>query len=193
MKKLFSCKSKIFGVIMTCVVLISTISTTAFADTASPTYKTPKISGHEYSFTSEVWTRYVPNVGYTVEAVAPIKADVNVPTGYMGGQARLYNSSGSLKASSSWTYNPSSTSAFFVYSSRISTAGQYYAYNQAEFYNGSGYTRYTGYQSPIQTLSSSKSVSTTETLEVINDLMLKTEYSVNDKGEPMALHYLNIQ
>ncbi|BFH12031.1 hypothetical protein WJ0W_000273 [Paenibacillus melissococcoides] len=82
------------------------MSITAFADTKSDPYELPSaIHGYKYSFTSEVWERWSGNPTTTVEAVAYVKADANVPIGYMGGQARLYNSSGSLVASSSMTYN----------------------------------------------------------------------------------------
>jgi len=178
--------TKTISILMVCVLSIILMSTSAFANTSSPPYKTPKIYGYYYSFTSEVWDRYLNPP--TVEAVAQIEARnlfglTNVPIGYMGGQARLFNSSGSLKASSSMTYNNYSCAVNIVYSPRISTPGQYYAQNKAEFYNGNGYTTYTGYKSPILTLSSSKSASTTETSEVINDLMLQTEYSLNSNGE----------
>lgn len=168
---------------MPCILVTSLISTTAFAITQSQPFKTPTINDHNYSFTSEVWDRHFNPA--TVEAVAFIKADTNVPSGYMGGQARLYNTSGNIKASSSWTYSPSSLATFYVYSPRVSIVGQYYAQNQAEFYNGNGYTRYTGYKSPIQALSSSKLISTTETQtpKAINDLMLQKKYAVNSKGE----------
>lgn len=82
-----------------CVLSIIMVTSTAFALTKSDPYETPTINGHTYSFTSEVWNRTVSSVS-TVEAVASVDADENVPTGYMGATARLYNSSGSLVTSS---------------------------------------------------------------------------------------------
>ena len=184
MKKFFVCRSQVINILITCVLLVSLIPITSFANTSSSFYKTPTINGYNYSFTSEVWDRYNPNGGgYTAEAVSAIKADDNVPEGYMGGQARLYNSSGALEASSSWTYNTSKISLIWVYSPRISTDGKYYAQNKAEFYNGDGYDRYTGYKSPILTLSSSSSLKATKTYEGINSFMLQTKYAVNSRGE----------
>ena len=177
-------KQKKISIFLTLVLTMLMITTTAFADTSSDPYETPTINGHEYSFTSEVWTRGSGSSA-TVEAVAYVDADTNVPTGYMGANARLYNSSGSLVKSSGTTYNTSSISGFFVYSPRTSTSGQYYAQNTGSFYNGNGYAPYTGYKSPIQTLSSSssKSVSTAGAEKVLEDLMSRAEYDVNENGE----------
>ena len=82
----------------------------------------------------------------TVEAVATVKVLDNqvVPTGYMGANARLYNSSGALQVSSGPVYNVGTLYMFFVYSPRISTAGQYYAHNEGFFYNGNGYNHVKG-------------------------------------------------
>ncbi|WP_201264875.1 peptidase [Brevibacillus reuszeri] len=106
-----------------------------------------------------------------------------MPVGYMGGQAYLYDKAGNLKAGSTMVYNSDSISAFHVYSPRISTYGEYYAFSRADFYNGNGYTRYAGNKSPIQTLNSSTFAKTTEDSKVIEDLLSKTEYDVNDNGE----------
>lgn len=170
--------------ILLTIILSMFMITTALADTSSDPYETPTINGHEYTFTSEVWTRVISSLA-TVEAVARVAAETNVPTGYMGANARLYNSSGSLVKSSGTTYNTSKISAFYVYSPRTSTLGQYYAQNTGSFYNGNGYTTYTGYKSPIQILSSSssKSVSTARAEKFLEDLMSKAEYDVNENGE----------
>ena len=177
-------KYRKISIFLTCVLSTIMMTTTAFADTASDPYQTPTINGHKYTFTSEVWNRGSGSSA-TVEAVAYVNAETNVPTGYMGANARLYNSSGSLVKSSGTTYNTSSISGIFVYSPRTSTSGQYYAQNTGSFYNGNGYTAYTGYKSPVQTLSSSsaKSASTARTEKVLEDLMSMNEYDVNENGE----------
>ncbi|CAM5786011.1 peptidase [Brevibacillus borstelensis] len=158
------------------------MSTPASAATYSDPYQTPKIHGYEYYFESMVWDRNPPgndNTHPTVEAVAFVKSiGTNVPVGYMAGQARLFNSAGELRSASSMTYNDSKISGIYVYSPRTTTSGEYYAQSRAEFYNGDGYTRYTGYKSPIQVLGKS-----TKIAKVIDDLMLKTEYDVNSNGE----------
>jgi len=163
--------------------MIVFLPTTALAHTSSPPYETPTIFGYKYSFTSEVDLR--GSIPPTVEAVATVKVLENqaVPTGYMGANARLYNSSGALQASSGPVYNVGTTSMFFVYSPRISTPGQYYAHNIGLFYNGNGYNTYIGYESPIQTLSRSSSESKTDAPKVIEELIAQEAYAVNENGE----------
>ncbi len=169
-----------FSFFIISIMSIILISSTAFAITISNSYGTPTINGKNYNFTSEVWDRYGP----TVEAVANVKSeDGNVPAGYMGGQARLYNTSGILKASTAMQYNDVSSSGLYVYSSRIRDTGTYYAQSKAAFYTGNGYNSYTGFKSPNLSIVSAKSASTTTNSEVINDLMLQTVYAKNSNGE----------
>jgi hypothetical protein len=80
-------------VLIICVFSMIFMSTTVSASTESSPYETPTINGYKYSFTSEVWERG-STTGTTVEAVAFIKANTGVPTGYMGGAARLYDQYG---------------------------------------------------------------------------------------------------
>lgn len=174
-------KNKKIGILLTFALTTIMMTTTAFALTESDPYETATINGHKYSFTSEVWDRSGSSA--TVEAVAYVEAETNVPTGYMGANARLYNSSGSLVKSSGTTYNTSKISGFFVYSPRTSSTGQYYAQNTGSFYNGNGYSTYTGYKSPIQALPSSKSASSSVAEKVLEDLMSRAEYEVNENGE----------
>ncbi|GEM_PF-700201 len=177
-------KYKKLKILLTFVLSTMMMTTTVFADTASDPYQTPTINGYKYTFTSEVWERGSGSSA-TVEAVAFVKADQVVPVGYMGANARLYNLSGSLVRASGTFYNTSTVSAFYVYSTGISTSGQYYAQNTGSFYNGSGYTNFTGYKSPNQTLSSSgtKSASTAGAEKVLEDLISKNEYDINENGE----------
>ncbi|MCF7754454.1 peptidase [Paenibacillus xylanexedens] len=180
-------KTKKVSMVMICILSLFLASSTVLANTASSPYSTPKIKGHTYTFTSEVWTRNF-TTGTTAEAVASVKASASVPNGYMGAMARLYTSGGSLKASSSMTYNTSKISSFFVYSPRITTKTTYYAQNVGEFYNGNGYTRYTGYKSPNLKLSNVNSSNVlfennTETSETIHELLLQTKYDVNSQGD----------
>lgn len=129
-----------------------------------------------YGFTSEVWVRGAGS-SKTAESVTRLECySGNAPVGYYGGQSRLYRSSGTLLTSTGMVYNTSKVASFYVYSSRKSGAGQYYALNKASFYNGNGYTTYTGNKSPIQTLSSSSADSMPEAA-------LKTSYEINGNGE----------
>ena len=71
------------------------------------------------------------------------------PVGYMGAQARLYSSSGVLKASSTWVYNEGTSyptaRGSLTYKT---TSGYYYSKGQVKFYNGDGYTTYTSAATP---------------------------------------------
>ncbi|WP_144940627.1 hypothetical protein [Paenibacillus sp. 32O-W] len=133
-------------ILMYCVLSVFLISTSAFAATAvSPPYDTGTINGYSYTIISEVTERTI----ITVQAVAEIRANANVPIGYMGGQARLFNADGTLAFSSTMTYNTGQWSSMYAYSPETITEGQYYSQSKAEFYNGDGYTTFTGYKSPI--------------------------------------------
>ncbi|MFF2531523.1 peptidase [Brevibacillus sp. NPDC058079] len=159
------------------------ISTPASADTTSDPYNV-RVKGIDYSFTSAVWERYgMSGRDDTVEAVVSIDTDENVPIGYMGGQAFLYDDNGTLKTASSMEYNTSKLAGWIGYSPRIITPGRYYAQSRAEFYNGNGYTKVTGYKSPKQELKKSSFAKETETSPIIEELLSLDEYDVNDNGE----------
>ena len=158
------------------------IPTVAYGDVSSDPYKTPSINGYTYSFTSEVWTRSISGAK-TVEASTFIRASANVPSGYMGGQARLYTSAGELWVASSMTYNTSKIAGFGVDSPRAKTKGTYYALTRAQFYNGNGYTSYTGYRSPnFDFLSLTLNNESEYSMGIVNSMM-QNEYDVNDNGE----------
>lgn len=76
----------------------------------------------------------------------------NVPAGYMGALARLYNSSGSLVRQSSWQYNGSSLGGMSVLTSDPYSlpTGVYYSLGQSRAWNGSGYATYNTFRSPNQ-------------------------------------------
>lgn len=76
-------KTKKISILLIFVLSTITMRTTALALTQSDPYETSTINGHKYSFTSEVWDRGSGSSA-TVEAVAYVGADANVPTGYMG-------------------------------------------------------------------------------------------------------------
>lgn len=159
------------------MLLIFTTFSSTVLGSSSEFYKTPRINGFTYEFNSTVTIRNLS----TIEARSTIRANTNVPTGYMGGQARLYNSAGSLRTSSTMTYNSQAIKAFVVESPRLTTKGTYYAYSRAQFYNGNGYTSYNGYRSPMRTLSTMNSEN--ELSPEIIELMLQTEYEVNENGQ----------
>ncbi|MEK4297385.1 peptidase [Paenibacillus sp. FSL R5-0914] len=175
-------------VLIVSVMAMVMVAPVAFAITRSDPFDTPSIKGHKYTFTSEVWDRYPTKGTTTVEAVGDFST-VNAPTpaGYMGGQARLYNSNnGALVHSSTWKYNDSDAWNMWVYSPRTTTNGYYYAQNKGQFYNIDGYVEYTGNKSPILQLSGNQSLNSknlTEASEIMEKLSLKKEYDVNNNGE----------
>lgn len=153
------------SILMLSVMSLLLMSFTAFGATVqSDPYETKEHNGHKYTFTSEIWERWAGTNKATIEAVSHIKTNSNVPVGYMGAQARLYNqSTGKLVASSTMKYNDTKISGWYVYSDTINTAGKYYSQTKAEFYNGNGYTSYTGYKSPY--------------------LVFQPKYKLNQSGE----------
>ncbi|GMQ64192.1 hypothetical protein [Vallitalea maricola] len=72
----------------------------------------------------------------------------SVPTGYMGLQARLYNSSGVLVHSTDWTYNSGEAGMMGKGGATISKIGTYYAKGRVRMYNGNGYNTYTTNSTP---------------------------------------------
>lgn len=74
----------------------------------------------------------------------------NAPTGYMGAQARLYLSNGSLCRQSVFEYNTSASSGILASIQTPCGNGTYYSYGGSQAYNGSGYSGYYTFKSPNQ-------------------------------------------
>lgn len=167
------------------VTLMSTffIPTASAADgdfVESSPYKTSKINGHTYSFYSGILRGDASKLA--IRAYSKVFADTTVPTGSMGQQAVLYDSTGRVVTASDMIYNDESLKGFYVYSPYLyDTTGKYFARSIAEFYNGNGYTSYTGNKSPIMTLKlNTMRLSEDKDIE---EFMLKEEYDVNNNGE----------
>ncbi|MFD0716969.1 peptidase [Paenibacillus sp. GCM10027626] len=182
-------KKKTLSVLVVYILATVLITSTVFANTQSDPYKTSHIyDGYSYEFISQVRVGWAGTSKATVEATARVSCqEGNTKVGYMGGQARLFNESGNLAAASTFEYNTSAVATFFVNSPTIKTAGKYYSQSKGRFYNGDGYTEFTGYKSPIQqfdvpTLTSTINKSVDITAD-ITPIMLLSEYGVNDNGE----------
>ncbi|KXG74029.1 hypothetical protein AN618_24160 [Fervidicola ferrireducens] len=107
MKKKFH---KTLFLISTVCILILSFSIVAFAAYADSPYKYATVYGYDYDFKARIY-----NTGtYVTAETLVVCNDGNVPTGYMGAQARLYNSDGLLKLSSSWVYNDRELAGFKV-------------------------------------------------------------------------------
>lgn len=109
----------------------------------------------KYEFQSQVYTRTISGTTY-MQAGTIIKITLGYPyASYYGAQARLYSSSGALKASSAMVHNDENISAYVVETRGYPEKGTYYSHGKAEFYNGNtGYYRTVeGVRSPYETFS----------------------------------------
>ncbi len=140
--------TKVTTSVLLCCIMILGLGITAYADTSS-SWQYATVNGYSYKYRSSVWNRYFIS-GNTIEAVAEVKTsnDKNAPAGYMGAQARLYTSSGTLKYASSTVYNDVAVINIYAYSPRTTSSGYFYSQTKASFYNGNGYTTYTANKSP---------------------------------------------
>ncbi|WP_333871793.1 hypothetical protein [Desulforamulus putei] len=132
-----------------CVFVMSillSISATAFALVATGTSKSyGPVGGYSYTNKS--------SVGYTdnssgVWGSTNVTASAYVPVSYIGINARLFNSAGSLKTSTGFIYNTTSTKGFTVVSDNYYTHGTYYSKGETRAYTGTGYNTYSSNQSP---------------------------------------------
>lgn len=123
-----------------CIVLsLSFLSISAFAVGESDmTIKT--VHGYTYKY----WSTLGDGISGSLAAFSSICTTngVNVPEGYVGARARLYNSSGTLVGASDWKYNSSSSTGETAYYSYSCTSGYYYAKGAVKIYNGDGYSTY---------------------------------------------------
>lgn len=135
-------------------VMVFSSSLSAYASTSSD-WQTKTVYGYSYDYCSSVWERGFTS-GHTLEAVAEVITTnrKNAPAGYMGAQARLYTSSGTLKYSSSMVYNDSPVINVYAYSARTTSSGYFYAQSKVSFYNGNGYTSYIANRSPNASVAS---------------------------------------
>lgn len=102
-----------------------------------------------------LWSYYGPILGHSYRNQSHINSELQagsrvevqpsgstVPAGYMGVQARLYNSSGQLIQSSMWFYNSSNNALsldFKMWKPDNLSRGTYYSKGQTSAYNGDGY------------------------------------------------------
>lgn len=108
------------------------------------------------------WGYYGPYLGYSYQNRASIltytdsasaytdvqnQTSGNVPTGYMGLKARMYNSSNSLVSQSDYSYN-SQPLYSMARSTSTTSHGTYYSKGLTQAYNGNGYVEYTTFASP---------------------------------------------
>lgn len=157
MKKCKKRICKLMVAIVMCMLMIGT-SITVFASTSS-NWQTKTVYGYSYDYCSSVWERGFTS-GHTLEAVAEVITTnrTNAPTGYMGAQARLYTSSGTLLYSSNMVYNSSPVINVYAYSDRTTNTGYFYAQSKVSFYNGNGYSSYVANRSPNATVTTTSTI-----------------------------------
>ena len=115
---------------------------------SSPSYYYGPVYGYSYYNLAVVETGTSGAEAGT--AVSDQSSSVNVPTGYMGAFARLYNGNNVLVESSGWYYNNQPLNGISYWTSYDTTHGTYYSYGITAAYNGNGYNDYYTYQSPEQ-------------------------------------------
>lgn len=127
-------------------ILFATSTATVFAATATSSwgYYGPYLG---YSYKNQAMVS--DNVRLYASTTAANQATGNVPTGYMGAKAMLYNSSNQLIDFTSWYYNngPANSLSVPTLGSGFSS-GTYYSKGMTAAYNGNGYNQYYTFQSP---------------------------------------------
>ncbi|SHK84271.1 hypothetical protein [Desulforamulus aeronauticus] len=134
-----------------CVFVMSvllSISATAFALVADGTSKSYGPVGG-YSYTNQSSVGYTnSSSGVWASTTARVSGSVQVPVSYIGVDAKLYNSAGSLKTSTGFKYNDMKTGGYGVVTPNYYTHDTYYSKGDTRAYTGTGYITYSSNQSP---------------------------------------------
>lgn len=144
---------KVLAFLLSITLGLFVFSTVAYAGSAaSSNYQTPTINGAYYYQYSVISTN---SSSVTASTYAhPINQSVG--SGWIGGQAKLYNSSGALVYATSYQYNSGSVSQGSAYITSHWQNGSYgtswYSHGYAEYWNGNGYANFQSYKSPNQTI-----------------------------------------
>lgn len=173
MKKFRTLNLAITMLLALCVTM-SCLQFAVYAASAYSNESTATVNGYSYTYYSSVHNDANSTWGYGSAS----SNSGNVPTGYIGINARLYNSSGTLVKSSSWTYSDRVLSGLSVPSGSYTTKGTYYAKSQVQFYNGNGYTTYTCNATPNIT-------------RVMAAVPQEEPYEVNDSGLTYGSNYFS--
>ncbi|PKM80684.1 MAG: hypothetical protein CVU88_04430 [Firmicutes bacterium HGW-Firmicutes-13] len=132
-------------------ILIGFSASIAFASTATSPwgYYGPHM-GYNYRNHSQIETGTSP-FGNLLNSYAKVEANPlqAMPTGYMGTQGRIYDTSGVLISFSDWGYNNEGNVSIASYThANNSPQGYYYGRGQTRAYNGNGYTTYWTFSTP---------------------------------------------
>ena len=146
--KLLKPRTIICVVLVYCMLLFAYCIAFAGSAWSSKGYFT--VYTYNYANKSYIATTSSQYHGYTyIEATNKM-----APAGYMGAQTRLYMSSNdALLASSSMVYSGSTMWSFGSPSVfKSASSGSYYSKGLTKVYNGNGYSSYTSFKSPSQTI-----------------------------------------
>ena len=158
-----------------CSLMLATIMPSAMAELISSTEKTTVVGVYAYTHYSSVSNNAKGEMAAQTNIREANKEEV--PVGYMGARARLYTSSGTLKASTDWKFNDYETKSFASYNSFSVPSGYYYSKGEVKFYNGNGYTSVSCNSSPNLSVQNIASVQKNENGEVYG-----SEYLLNQIG-----------
>jgi len=133
-------KSKsIFTIIVVFALLLSS-SIIAYAGSGSSDGMSYTVYGNDYSNWASVYTTTTTAMARTC-AMCYTAGNATVPAGYIGAQARLYNSSGTLIKDTGMSWNKN---AAYGYSSETPymsvSSGYYYSSGYTQAYNGNSYS-----------------------------------------------------
>lgn len=161
LKKLFSGFSRVL--LAVCIVGSFNLSS---ASAANSDKQEATVNGYTYVYYSQSSDAGSTKF-YAYTTIASKYSSEEIPAGYMGAQARAYDSTDQLRAYGTTEFSPAKQLVFTT-STGTGTKGSYYSYGLVKMYTGNGYTTKYAYKSPIIT---------------INSLKSKPEYQVNKNGE----------
>lgn len=126
------------------------------------------VNGYTYIYYSQ--SSDAGSSSYTAfTTIASKSANQVIPAGYMGAQARIYNSNDTLIVAGSTNYSPSNQLTFSA-SQNYGVKGSYYSYGVVKMYNGNGYNTNYAYKTPIITINRLSPASI-------------SEYEINENGQ----------
>lgn len=154
------------------IMLISNVYV-AFAASSPTQYAT--VYSHDYSYFNAAVSLATGARAYV--SVQNEDGTGGIAAGYMGGNAKLYNSNGIISKSTGMQYTDKYMVGMAWYTDFATWSGSYYAKSQVAFYNGNGYDKFDVNKSPSVNYSSSSSI-----IQMTEKLVI-SEYKINENGE----------
>ena len=140
-----SYRTRLTAVALVAGLLLGIGARAGFAASAESSWKvTGTVNGYTYENRS-----VISNTGTYAATDDQTTNFVNVPSGYMGVWAGLYESNGSLCKQSPWYYYSGAAGGIgYPTNGTYCGTGNYYSYGESKAYTGSGYVAYHTYTSP---------------------------------------------